>query len=148
VTQTNQEICLLPENRTQQRAEGIWQFKKSITVSDDNGKVANDTFTFFYRGGKVILRLITLHPGQWKSDDDFYELSTRWEGDTLYYLPPFGDWTELAVFEDEHFVNIGSGVKRIFEKIAETEVADWNRNITTAREPHDYRIKPDGSLKK
>jgi hypothetical protein len=137
----------MSDNRPQQHAEGIWQFKQSVPIDDDQGKLVNDTFTFVYRDDKVILRLMTLHPGQWKSQDDFYELATRWEADTLYYLPPFGTWTELAVFEAGHFVNVGNGVKRIFEKIPESEVVAWNSNITAARAPHDYRIKPDGSLK-
>lgn len=136
----------MPQNGRSQRAEGIWQFEESVPAHDA-GKIANDTITFVYRNEKVVLRLATLKLGQWKSKDDFYVLSTKWVGDALYYLPPFGSWTELAVFDGERFANVGSGVKRIFKKISETEIVDWNRNITAPREPHDYRTKPDGSLK-
>ncbi len=130
------------------RAEGIWQFKKSVPIEDDGGKQANDVITFVYHDdGTVTLRLLTLHPGQWKSEDDFYRLSTKWEDSALFYLPPFGDWTELAVFEDDRFVNVGNGKKRIFEKIGADQVIEWNKAILKDRELHDYRIQPDGSIK-
>lgn len=131
------------------QAEGIWQFQKEVPVENDMGKLVNDAFTFLYEDDTVTLRLLTLRSGQWKSDDDFYKLSAKWEGDTLYYLPPFGHWTELAVFENNHFVNIGNGKKRIFGKIQSDEVVEWNNNILRKnRELHDYRIRPDGSIKK
>lgn len=129
--------------------EGIWQFEKEIPVGNDLGKQVNDVFGFLHEDDTVTLRLLTLHPGQWKSDDDFYKLAARWEGDTLYYLPPFGSWSELATFENDHFINIGNGKKRIFRKIGSDEVVEWNRNILKAnRERHDYRIKPVGESEK
>jgi hypothetical protein len=137
------------KNNHHLQAEGIWQFEKEIPIENDMGKLVNDIFTFVYEGDTVTLRLLTLRSGQWKSEDDFYKLSAKWEGQTLYYLPPFGSWTELAVFENNHFVNIGNGKKRIFRKIKEDEVVEWNKNILKEdRKPHDYRIQPDGSIKK
>jgi len=131
------------------QAEGTWQFEKEIPVEDDLGKLVNDVFTFLYEDDTVTLRLLTLRSGQWKSDDDFYKLSAKWEGNTLYYLPPFGSWTELAMFENDHFVNIGNGKKRIFKKIQNDEVVEWNRNILKAnRDRHDYGIKPVGGIEK
>jgi hypothetical protein len=128
--------------------EGIWQFESEEPVSEDNGKLVNDTFTFVYEDGTVTMRLLTLRPGQWKSDDDFYKLQARWQGDALYYLPPFGKWTELAMVEGDRFVNIGNGKKRIFAKVPGSEVVSWNRGILKpGRALHDYRIQPDGSLK-
>lgn len=131
------------------QAGGIWQLQKTLPIENDMGKVANDIYTFSYDpdDGTITLRLLTLHPGQWKSKDDFYKLSAKWEGNTLYYLPPFGDWTELAVFENNRFVNVGNGMQRIFEKIPEDKVVGWNKDILKPRELHDYRIQPDGSLK-
>jgi hypothetical protein len=105
-------------------------------------------FTFAYDGEYVTLRLLTLRTGQWKSADDFYKLQSRWEGNTLYYRPPFGSWTELASFEDGRFVNVGNGKKRIFGKITDEQVVPWNAAILSpGREAHDYRRQPDGSLK-
>lgn len=126
------------------KSEGIWQFEKSVPAYDCQGKVVNDTVTFVYCNGMVTLRLLTLGLGQWKTKDDFYQLSAKWEADTLFYLPPFGHWTELAVFEHGRFVNTGNGIKRYFKRISEQEIVDWNKNITAVREPHNYRIKPDG----
>jgi hypothetical protein len=136
-----------------QQAEGIWQFEKEVPVENDMGKQVNNTFTFMYAndrdaGDTVTLRLLTLRSGQWKTDDDFYKVLAKWEANTLYYLPPFGPWTELAIFEDDHFVNIGNGKKRIFQKVSKEEVVAWNHELL--KEPralHDYRIQPDGSLK-
>ena len=52
----------------------------------------------------------------------------------------------LLRFEDGRFVQMGSGRKRIFERIDDAQVAAWNRAILTPREPHDYRTRPDGTL--
>lgn len=123
------------ENR---QAEGIWQFKKSVPIPDDHGGMVDSTYTFIYGNQRITLRLLSLHPGPWKSVDDFYQLAARWERDALFYLPPFGAWTELAVFQDGHFVQVGNGVKRIFERISEAEVIDWNRAILTPRPPYEY----------
>ena len=88
-----------------------------------------------------------VHPGQWRSDDDFYRLAARWDGDVLSYRPPFGPWAELAAYDGERFVNVGSGRKRIFRRIAPDDVVAFNRDILKdGREAHDYRIRPDGSL--
>jgi hypothetical protein len=129
------------------QAEGLWQFDSEEPVADDGGRQATDLFTFAYHGDTVTLRLLTLHPGQWRTGDDFYRLAARWEGDMLSYRPPFGPWAELAAFDGERFVNVGSGRKRIFRRIAPDEVVAFNRDILTpGREAHDYRIRPDGSL--
>lgn len=130
------------------RARGLWQFQNEIAFKDDGGKHAHDVFTFAYDGEHITMRLVTLHPGQWKSADDFYKLESKWEGDTLYYRPPFGPWTELASFEDDHFVNVGSGRKRIFGRITSAQVIPWNAAILASKRGlHDYRMQPDGSLK-
>jgi hypothetical protein len=129
-----------------ERASGLWQVREDVPVDDDGGRLANDVYIFRYDGETVTLRLLTTRIGQWKSDDDFYRLAAEWRGDTLFYRPPFGDWAELATFEDDRFVDVGSGRKRIFGKIDESEVADWNAAILAPREPHDYRQRADGSM--
>lgn len=136
-------------NKTKhEQAEGVWQFQHETPIDGDMGKYANDVFTFIYESNTVTLRLLTLRSGQWKSEDDFYKLSTKWEGNTLYYRPPFGNWAELATFEHEQFINIGSGKKRVFKKIRTDEVIQWNKGILKPnRQLHDYRIQPDGSVK-
>jgi hypothetical protein len=128
-------------------ATGIWQLQQTVAVDDDGGRRANDAYVFAFDGSTVVLRLLSLHPGQWKSDDDFYRLAAEFDGTTLRYRPPFGDWTELATFAGDHFENIGSGVRRVFAKVTPDQVADWNHALLRADRPaHDYRLQPDGSL--
>jgi hypothetical protein len=129
-----------------EQATGIWQVKEDVPLEDDGGRLGLDTYIFAFDGHTATLRLITTTLGQWKSDDDFYRLAAECRGDALYIRPPFADWLELATFEEGHFVQIGSGRKRIFERIGEAQVTEFNRAILAPREPHDYRIRPDGTL--
>jgi hypothetical protein len=124
-------------------AIGLWQLRATETVEGDvSSRLTNDAYIFRYDGDTVTLRLITTNPAMWKSDDDFYRLAARWDGEMLTYRPPFTDWTELASFDGDHFEDVGSGTRRIFGRISDDEVADWNRAILTPREPHDYSIQP------
>lgn len=128
------------------QATGLWQVQKDVPVPDDGGRPALDTYIFAFDGDTVVLRLMSPIRGQWKSEDDFYRLAAECRGAALYYRPPFADWVELATFEDGRFAQVGGERKRIFQRIGDTEVADWNRAILEPREPHDYRIRPDGTL--
>ena len=130
------------ENQKHHKAVGIWQLQESIPYENNKGKQINDAYTFIYhRDSTVTLRLLTLHKNQWKSKDDIYKLSAKWNGSVLCYLPPFGEWTELAVFENGKFINVGNGIKKIFKLITEEEIIDWNRDIINQRPLHDYQIK-------
>ena len=128
------------------RATGLWQLREEVPVHDDGGRSAGDAYTFRFDGDTVTLRLLTLHPGIWKSSDDFYRLSAQARDHALWYRPPFGDWVQLATFEDDRFVDIGSGLRRVFGRITDDEVVTWNRAILKARAPHDYRTRPDGTV--
>jgi hypothetical protein len=136
----------MTDERACEHAIGLWQVKKEVPVADDSGRAALDTYIFAFDGDTVTLRLMSPIRGQWKSEDDFYRLGAECRADVLYYRPPFADWVELATFEDGLFVQVGSGRKRIFERIGQQKVADWNHAILEPREPHDYRIRPDGTL--
>jgi hypothetical protein len=127
-------------------ATGLWQVREEVPVDDDGGRAGDDTYTFAFDGDSVTVRLMTLHPGQLRSTDGFYRLSAECRGDALWYRPPFGDWVQLATFEDGGFVDVGSGRKRVFARIADSDVADWNRAILTPRPRHDYRTRPDGTI--
>jgi hypothetical protein len=124
-------------------AIGLWQLRDTQEIADDgSGRLTNDVYIFRYDGQTVTLRLMTLHPGPWKSEDDFYRVAARWNDSMLEYRPPFGDWTEIGAFHGDHFEDVGSGIRRVFGRIGEDEVADWNRAILKPREPHDYSIRP------
>ena len=110
------------------QAAGLWQVKEDVQVDDDAGRLALDTYIFAFDGETVVLRLTNRHAGQWKSDDDFYRLAAECRGEALYIRPPFADWIEIATFEDGRFIQMGSGRKRIFERI---ETPRWPRG--TAR---------------
>jgi hypothetical protein len=136
----------MTDQNTAERPAGLWQVREDTPVDDDGGREAANTYIFALDSDTVTLRLLAPHTHQWRSDDDFYRLATQWRGDTLWYLPPFGDWVELATFEDDHFVEIGSGRKRIFGRITDADVADWNRAILARRARHDYRRRADGTV--
>ena len=87
-----------------------------------------------------------MHPGRFRSVDGFYRLAAECRGDELWYRPPRGAWVHLATIEDGHFVDMGSGRKRIFARISDDEVAEWSRAILTPRAPHDYGTPPGGNF--
>lgn len=120
-------------------AEGLWQQSREVPAPDTAGKSLSDIYTFKYEGDLVTLRLLAVSPPTWASADSFYALKARWQGDTLEYLAPLGQWTELASFEHGQFVMAGDGVKREFVRIAPDQVADFNADIRKAARPaFDY----------
>lgn len=126
-------------------AIGLWQLQETQEAPDDGSRrLTGDAYTFLYDGDTVTLRLITLQHGAWKSEDDFYRLKARWDGDMLTYRPPFGEWQELASWTGDHFEDVGSGTRRIFGRIGEDEVAEFNRAILAPRKLHNYSIQPTG----
>jgi hypothetical protein len=127
-------------------ASGIWKFRREESVDDDDGRPAGNTVLFKFDGETVTLRLLSVHRQWWSSPDNFYRLATRFDDDNLSYRPPFGDWTQLATFEDGRFVDIGGGRKRIFAKIDETALEERDRPILKPREPHNYRRRVDGTI--
>lgn len=126
--------------------QGLWQVLREEPVADDGGRQVNDCLTFQLGGDEITLRLLTLDAQRWRAPDDFYRLAARWQGRQLQYLPPFGDWADLARFERGRFVDIGNGKRRIFARIAPAQVVPFNRAILAARERHDYRTRADGSV--
>jgi hypothetical protein len=120
-------------------AEGLWQQSREVPAPGTEGKSLSDTYTFKYEHGLVTLRLLVISKVSWKSPDGFYTLKSRWVGDTLEYLAPLGQWTEVAVFEHGQFVASGSGKRREFVRITPDQVVDYNADILKAnRTAHDY----------
>ena len=123
-------------------ATGLWQLQETRHEDDNGDRMTNNVDIFAFDGETVTLRLATLQPGVWKSEDDFYRVEARWQEDMLEYLPPFADWAELAEWRDDHFEDAGGGVRRVFGRVDAAGVADYNRAILRPREPHDYSVSP------
>lgn len=103
-----------------------------------------DITIFKYENEHITIHLASLHKTDWKSDDEFYTLRSRWERNALCYLPPVGIWTKLAFFEDQKFVNISDGTKKIFEKISEDKIVGWDRAILNPRSLFKYGSEASG----
>lgn len=120
-------------------AEGLWQQSHETPAPGTENKLLPDIYTFKYEHGLVTLRLTSISKVTWRSPDDFYALKARWQGDTLQYLTPLGQWSDVAVFEHGHFVISGEGLTREYARITPDQVADFNTDILKPnRPPHDY----------
>jgi hypothetical protein len=120
-------------------ADGLWQLAATLPIDSPPGRESNDIGIFLCEEGSVTLRLFAPHAQDPQSADGFYKLAARWEGSTLTYRPPFGAWARLADYDaEEGFLDIGSGVKRIFRRIAPQEVHQWDRAILHPRDPYRY----------
>jgi len=132
------------------KAIGIWTFPmdNAHEIVYPNGTkrfLSPNTSIFSYDGTYVTIQLWTMKGWMWKTPDDYYKTSSKWSNDTLYYLPPFGRWNNLAVFKDDHFITDeildDSTYIFSFEKISESEVEEKDSCILKDRKPHDYSIK-------
>jgi len=121
-------------------AEGLWQQASEVPAPGTEGKSLSDIYTFKYEHGLVTLRLLATAKVSWRSPDGFYTLKSQWQGDTLQYLAPIGQWTDLAVFENGRFVASGDGKRREYARITPDQVADFNADILRPDRPvHDYQ---------
>lgn len=113
------------------KTEGLWQFHEMVT--DANGLATSsgitDQYTFRINNELITISLFSEHLVSWNSEDDVYLLKTRWQNNTLQYLPPFGEWVPLADFDGEVFYQSDGQSKRVFKKISEEEVVTWNKSI-------------------
>ena len=139
---TNFKIKVM-QNTDFSEVQGLWQFEKM--AANSSGKKTSsgitDQYTFQIKNSFITISLFTDHLTNWKSKDDIYILKIKWIEHTLYYLPPFGDWTPLADFDGTNFYQSDGKQKRIFKKIAESEIVDWNSEILKKdRLPFDYDL--------
>lgn len=123
---------------THSDAEGLWQQASEAPATGTDGKSLSDIYTFKYEHGLVTLRLMAISKVSWRSPDGVYSLKSRWQGDALQYLPPTGEWTELATFEGGKFVATGDGKRREYARITPDQVADFNAAIKADRPAFDY----------
>jgi len=81
----------------------------------------------------------------WKTDDDFYRVKSKWVGDDLYWLPPFGTWEKLATFTNGHFEDrSGNGITWVYERVKARQLTEHEWPLLLSRAPHDYAITPQG----
>lgn len=124
---------------THNDAEGLWQQSREVPAPGADAKHLSSIDTFKYEQGLVTLRLIALSKVSWRSPDGFYALKSRWQGDMLQYLPPTGDWTDLAEFQDGGFVALGDGKRREYARITPDQVTASNADICKPDRPaFDY----------
>lgn len=131
-------------NINAKKVDGLWQF--SETVPDLNAQQTSsgltDQYTFLIDNGLITISLFSEQLTKWKADDDVYVLKTKWENNTLLYLPPLGNWTPLADFDGEVFYMSDGKQKGIFRKISKNEIVKWNSAIIKPnRETFSYDIE-------
>lgn len=120
-------------------AEGLWQQSREVEAPGTEGKSMSDASTFRYEDDHITLRLMVISKLNWKSPDGFYTLKSRWQGDTLEYLAPLGQWTPLAAFHDGKFVASGDGKTREYVRISPDQVSTEDADILKpGRAVHDY----------
>jgi hypothetical protein len=100
---------------------------------------------FYFDGETVTLRLYRMKAWEWESADGYYRVRTKWVGEDLYWLPPFGRWENYRTFRDGHFETEVGGFTWRYEKVRPDQVTDELRPLLKKREKHDYSIAPDGS---
>jgi hypothetical protein len=116
---------------------GVW-------VDFWDGKLSGlDSFRF--DGHYLTLRLITRKRWMWHSEDHFYRVRTKWEGEDLYWLPPFGSWEKFYAFRDGRFQNEDG--RWVWRKVSEESLPELTQPLLVPRAPHDYAITPSGGFK-
>lgn len=133
--------CLMPRSTPPAYVDdgpapaGVWKMPSVGGVSD----------SFRFDGKYITLHLMRTKLWMWKTDDEFYRVKSKWVGDDLYLLPPFGTWTKLATFTNGHFErSYDSGATRVYERVQARQLAEDEWPLLLPRTPHDYAITPRG----
>jgi hypothetical protein len=125
-------------------AAGLWRSREIAVREPKEHLVALPPVErFLYDGRSVILMLMTEHQWMWRTDDNIYRLESKWQGDVLYYRPPFGDFTSLAAFRNGSFEIVEHNRRWTYERLSNAgEVDAADRALLRPRPVHDYSIKP------
>jgi hypothetical protein len=126
------------------KVDGLWQFSETVPdiSNQQTSSGLTDQYTFLIDNGLITISLFSEQLTKWKADDDVYVLRTKWENNTLLYLPPLGNWTPLADFDGEVFYMSDGRQKKIFRKILKNDVVKWNSAIIKPnRVPFSYDIE-------
>jgi hypothetical protein len=100
---------------------------------------------FYFDGETVTMHLITMKAWMWRSEDEYYRLKSKWVGQDLYYLPPFGKWTKLATYADGRFQLKVREVVWLYMNLPTGEVREEFRPLVKGRPKHDYSITATGN---
>ena len=131
-------------NLNVKKVDGLWQFSETVPdiSNQQTSSGLTDQYTFLIDNGLITISLFSEQLTKWKADDDVYVLRTKWENNTLLYLPPLGNWTPLADFDGEVFYMSDGRQKKIFRKILKNDVVKWNSAIIKPnRVPFSYDIE-------
>ncbi|MDD4575594.1 MAG: hypothetical protein PHI36_04105 [Bacteroidales bacterium] len=148
----NTELLTNSEQTTENNSDAISQFGywqipiESRTIKNDNNILQSGNYLFFLDRNSITLSLWTMKEWMWKSEDDYYKLSSKWNHDSLYYLPPFGEWTFLAKFDGTNFMKKEQNVSFKYEKIKPNNIDSTNLSILKKRELHNYKTKPTNRI--
>jgi hypothetical protein len=125
-------------------AVGLWRVPTAERERQAPGVISHPgTVRFLYDGQTVTVFLMTEKEWMWKSPDDHYRLETQWQGDTLFYRPPFWRMTPLARFVGDHFESTDGTPPWRYEAVPSRDACDADdRVLLTERKIHDYSIKP------
>lgn len=134
------------ESNPHKEAIGIWEVPSEKQRLEGETWIAHPhPHIFNYDGKYLTLYLVTMKDWMWKTEDDYYKLKTEWQGDSLFYQPPFGVMTYLATFKEGKFQKAQSLPDEehiwVYEKILEEDVSEADRAVIVERKIHDYSIQ-------
>lgn len=130
-------------NKNADSATGYWQIpEKSRMILRKNEVFGPGAHLFYFDNKYITISLVTLKDWMWKSEDDFYKLEAKWGHDSLYYLPPFGNWTYLAKFDGNNFFTVVNDSTFTYYKVEKDQISKSDSSIIKVRSVHDYNIKP------
>jgi len=131
------------------RGVGLWKIPANFrrVMPTPNTVALPGVDRFNYDGRTVTLGLVATKAWTWKSPDNYYRLKTRWRGDSLQYLPPFGRWQTLATFDGRVFKRMGPGsAVWTYKKVGKSDVLEPDDRVALKRRAlHDYSIRPTGA---
>jgi hypothetical protein len=100
---------------------------------------------FFFDGETAVLLLVPWKAFDWRTEDDYFRVKTKWHENDLYFLFPFAGWGKLGSFRNGAFeYDDGSGIIWRYEKIPLDNVPSDLSKLVKAREKHDYSITQFG----
>ena len=127
----------IPEDNIETtKLTGYWRVARS-----DRNKGLGHLY-FAYDGNSVTIWLFSEKDFMWKSYDEHYKLKCRLIDSELQYLPPFGTWQTLAMFEGGQFYIDRNNQRIDYKKFTRQEALGNEGALLAPRKLHDYSVKP------